>query len=198
MAEANARHIASRTRAVADAARVENAQRAVDLRANVAAERDLSADGREAAADLRDEAAMQRESEADRRDDHANERDRIADRRDATSDARDIVAGAREKTAGERHLVSDRLVSPSPEQVLAGPGDAAAAHARLSPREHEVLVLIAEGRSNPAIARLLFVETKTIEAHVGSIFSKLDLASAPDDHRRVLAVLAHVSSARTT
>ena len=58
-------------------------------------------------------------------------------------------------------------------------------------------MLIAEGWSNLAIARRLFVETKTVEAHIGSIFSKLDLPAAPDDHRRVLATLAHLASART-
>ena len=60
---------------------------------------------------------------------------------------------------------------------------------RLTPRERQVLALMAQGRSNPAIARLLTVTEKTIEKHVANIFAKLDLAPAEEDHRRVLAVL---------
>jgi DNA-binding NarL/FixJ family response regulator len=62
--------------------------------------------------------------------------------------------------------------------------------ADLSPREREVLALMAEGRSNQAICRALFVSPKTVETHVNSIFTKLRLAPAADDHRRVLAVVA--------
>lgn len=62
----------------------------------------------------------------------------------------------------------------------------------LTEREREVLGLMAEGRSNGAIADRLFVTGKTVEAHIASIFSKLGLLPAPDDHRRVLAVLAYL------
>jgi DNA-binding NarL/FixJ family response regulator len=60
----------------------------------------------------------------------------------------------------------------------------------LSPREREVLSLMAEGLSNRGVCDRLFVSPKTVETHVNSIFTKLRLAPAPDDHRRVLAVLA--------
>jgi DNA-binding NarL/FixJ family response regulator len=63
---------------------------------------------------------------------------------------------------------------------------------RLSDREREVLALMAEGRSNAAIARQLRVTDAAIGKHITSIFTKLDLGSAGDDNRRVLAVLAYL------
>jgi DNA-binding NarL/FixJ family response regulator len=65
----------------------------------------------------------------------------------------------------------------------------------LTDREREVLALIAEGRSNQAVSRLLFVSPKTVEAHIRQILLKLGLRESPDDHRRVLAVLAYLRSA---
>jgi DNA-binding NarL/FixJ family response regulator len=62
----------------------------------------------------------------------------------------------------------------------------------LTPRELEVLALIAEGRSNRAIAQRLFVAPKTLERHISQIFLKLDLRDATDEHRRVAAVLAYL------
>ena len=64
----------------------------------------------------------------------------------------------------------------------------------VTPREREVLGLMAEGRSNAAIAEALVVTERAVEKHVTSIFSKLDLAPTVEDHRRVLAVLAYLRS----
>jgi DNA-binding NarL/FixJ family response regulator len=64
--------------------------------------------------------------------------------------------------------------------------------ARLTPREREVLALMAEGRSNAAIGRLLVVSEAAVGKHIGSILTKLDLPPDSDDHRRVLAVLAYL------
>jgi DNA-binding NarL/FixJ family response regulator len=61
--------------------------------------------------------------------------------------------------------------------------------AALSPREQEVLALMAEGRTNAAIANAMVVTPGAVEKHVSNIFSKLDLPATDDDHRRVLAVL---------
>ncbi len=65
----------------------------------------------------------------------------------------------------------------------------------LTPREREVLGLMAEGRSNAAIAEAMVVTERAVEKHVTSIFSKLDLTPTMEDHRRVLAVLAYLRAA---
>jgi DNA-binding NarL/FixJ family response regulator len=64
----------------------------------------------------------------------------------------------------------------------------------LTGRERDVLALMAEGRSNRAVARALVLSEKTVETHIASIFGRLDLLPEPDDHRRVLAVLAWLDS----
>ncbi|MFJ9896761.1 LuxR C-terminal-related transcriptional regulator [Streptomyces sp. NPDC091280] len=63
---------------------------------------------------------------------------------------------------------------------------------RLTPREHEVLSLMAEGRTNAAIAGRMFVSEKTVSKHSNNIFTKLGLEPSEDDHRRILAVLAYL------
>jgi DNA-binding NarL/FixJ family response regulator len=64
---------------------------------------------------------------------------------------------------------------------------------RLTPREHEVLSLMAEGRSNAGIAAKLVITERAVEKHVTNIFTKLDLPPSDADHRRVLAVLRYLT-----
>jgi DNA-binding NarL/FixJ family response regulator len=80
-----------------------------------------------------------------------------------------------------------------PQVVAALVGAGPSRFDALSERERAVLAVIAEGRSNSAVARILFLSEKTVESHVGAIFNKLDLSDGPGDHRRVLAVLAWLS-----
>jgi DNA-binding NarL/FixJ family response regulator len=62
----------------------------------------------------------------------------------------------------------------------------------LTPREHEILALMAEGRSNQGIARALWLSPKTVETHIRGAFAKLGIREAPEDNRRVLAVLTYL------
>ena len=77
------------------------------------------------------------------------------------------------------------------KQLLAPPQDDDAL-ADLTPREREVLGLMAEGRTNASIAKQLWLTERTVETHVSSILGKLGLAQSEEDHRRVLAVLAYL------
>ena len=95
---------------------------------------------------------------------------------------RRVAAGG---TALDREVVAELVGSRSPSGQDA-------ALASLTPREHEVLGLMAEGRTNAAIARTLVVTLGAVEKHISNIFSKLDLPATDDDHRRVLAVLAYL------
>jgi DNA-binding NarL/FixJ family response regulator len=64
----------------------------------------------------------------------------------------------------------------------------------LTPREREVLALMAEGRSNTAIGTTLVISSRAVEKHIANIFTKLDLPLSDTDHRRVLAVLRYLDS----
>ncbi len=66
----------------------------------------------------------------------------------------------------------------------------------LTPREREILALIAEGRSNQGICRTLWLSPKTVETHIRGAFAKLGIREAPEDNRRVLAVLAYLRRQR--
>jgi DNA-binding NarL/FixJ family response regulator len=89
-------------------------------------------------------------------------------------------------TALDREVVAELMRARSASGADGG------ALASLTPREREVLELMAEGRSNAAVARALVVSGGAVEKHVRNIFAKLDLPAGEDDHRRVLAVLAYL------
>jgi DNA-binding NarL/FixJ family response regulator len=127
-----------------------------------------------------------------------------------TGYARRLLAGP---VDGVGYLLKDRIISTEefvealrrvagggtaldPEvvrQLLAGPA-VDAGLARLSAREREILGLLAEGRSNTAIAERLFLVERSVEKHVTAIFTKLDLPHDRADHRRVLAVLRYLDA----
>ncbi len=92
--------------------------------------------------------------------------------------------------------VSDGGSALDPEVVatLVAPRSRQEALAELTPRELEVLGLMAEGLSNAAIAKRLWLTARTVETHVRSILGKLDLSLSGDDHRRVRAVLAYLQA----
>jgi DNA-binding NarL/FixJ family response regulator len=104
-------------------------------------------------------------------------KDRVLDVDDFVDALRRVVRGG---TAIDPAVVGQDLGRTRPDDPIA----------TLTERERSVLELMAEGRSNAGIGHKLFLSPKTVETHVHAIFSKLDLAAAPDDYRRVLAVLA--------
>jgi DNA-binding NarL/FixJ family response regulator len=108
-------------------------------------------------------------------------KDRVADVSDFVAAVRDVASGG---TVLDPEVVSQLLSRRRRDRRLAV----------LTPREQEVLSLMAEGRSNHAIARTLYVTEGAVEKHVKNIFGKLGLAQTGDDHRRVLAVLTYLSS----
>jgi DNA-binding NarL/FixJ family response regulator len=106
--------------------------------------------------------------------------------KDRVLNAADFVDAVRRVGAGGTAL------DPEVVAQLLGRRDASPLDA-LTPREREVLELMAEGRSNAAIASALVLTVGAVEKHIASIFQKLRLAQSEDDHRRVLAVLAYLS-----
>jgi DNA-binding NarL/FixJ family response regulator len=104
--------------------------------------------------------------------------------KDRVADVSEVVEAVR-RVAGGGSVIDPEVVAQ-----LVGRQRARNPIQELSQREQQVLALMAEGRSNQAICQRLYLSPKTVEAHVRSIFTRLDLAATPDDHRRVLAVLA--------
>jgi DNA-binding CsgD family transcriptional regulator len=104
--------------------------------------------------------------------------------KDRVADPRDFVDAVRRVAGGGTAL------DPEAVAQLTGGRSADGPLADLTPREREVLGLMAEGRSNAAIARELVVTAGAVEKHISSIFGKLRLPPSDADHRRVLAVLA--------
>ncbi len=106
--------------------------------------------------------------------------------KDRVSDVKEFAAAVRRVAEGGSALdptVVSQLVGRRSDPV-----------SQLTPREREVLELMAEGRSNSGIAERLVITERAVEKHVTSIFGKLRLPAASDNHRRVLAVLAFLRS----
>ncbi|MGX6608457.1 response regulator [Micromonosporaceae bacterium Da 78-11] len=91
-----------------------------------------------------------------------------------------------------RVAAGETVLDPDVVRQLVGANRQRETLDRLTPREQQVLTLMAEGRSNTAIAYLLAVSDGTVEKHVSAIFGKFGLAAADTDHRRVLAVLRYL------
>src|SRR6266545_2981736 len=109
-------------------------------------------------------------------------KDRVSDIAEFTDAVRRIARGG--------SVIDPEVVA----QLLRRRGEDSAL-ADLTGREREILALMAQGRSNRAIGERLFLSPKTVETHVGAIFTKLGLLPAADDHRRVLAVITYLRSA---
>jgi DNA-binding NarL/FixJ family response regulator len=109
-------------------------------------------------------------------------KDRVADVREFVDAVERLAAGG---TALDPEVVS---------QLLGASRRAAAVDASLTPRESEVLSLMAEGRSNAGIAERLVITEGAVEKHVANIFAKLDLPISESDNRRVLAVMRYLQS----
>jgi DNA-binding NarL/FixJ family response regulator len=106
-------------------------------------------------------------------------KDRVTDPADFAGSLRRVAGGG---TALDPQIVSGLLANPAENGPLAS----------LSPREREVLELVAEGRSNRAIGERLAITQSAVQKHVSTIFNKLGLPAGEDDDRRILAVLAYL------
>ena len=109
--------------------------------------------------------------------------------KERVSDVAELAASVQRVGTGGSVLDPD-VVAELVGRQRAGPAPVE----RLSDREREVLALMAEGRSNKAIAEQLFLSEYTVEKHVSNIFAALDLPPSPDDHRRVLAVVTYLDA----
>ncbi|MFI0718511.1 response regulator [Streptomyces sp. NPDC021224] len=106
--------------------------------------------------------------------------------KDRVGNVPDFVDAVRQVARGA--TVLDPKVVSAMVSRLGGSGPMS----RLTPREREVLSLMAQGRSNAGVAAALVVTENAVSKHINSIFAKLDLPTAPDDNRRVLAVLEYL------
>jgi DNA-binding NarL/FixJ family response regulator len=110
-------------------------------------------------------------------------KERVTDPADFAGSLRRVAGGG---TALDPQVVSGLLADPANDGPLRS----------LSPREREVLELVAEGRSNKAIGERLAISQAAVQKHVSSIFTKLSLPAGEDDDRRILAVLAYIRPGR--
>ncbi|MDH2425520.1 response regulator transcription factor [Sphaerisporangium sp. TRM90804] len=110
-------------------------------------------------------------------------KDRVLNSGQFVDAVRRVAAGG---TAMDPDVIAKLLASNARSEPLG----------RLTPREREVLELMAEGRSNAAIAQRLYLSESAVAKHTAGIFAKLDLAVSDDDNRRVLAVLAYLNGTR--
>lgn len=108
--------------------------------------------------------------------------------KDRVADIGEFDAAVRRVAAGGTAL------DPEVVRQLMGTRRSGDALARLTPREREVLALMAEGHSNSALAEHLSVSERAVEKHIGGIFTKLDLPPSSAHHRRVLAVVTYLNS----
>ena len=112
--------------------------------------------------------------------------------KDRVFDVDDFLDAIRRVAAGGTAL------DPEVVSRLIGPGRHNDRLRALTPREREVLALMAEGRTNTGIARKLWLTDRTIETHIGSILAKLGVNDSDEDHRRVLAVLTYLGQRLTS
>jgi DNA-binding NarL/FixJ family response regulator len=108
--------------------------------------------------------------------------------KERVSEPGQLVGAIREVAAGGS-VVDPKVV----ESLLASRTRRQSALDQLTPREHEVLAEIAQGKSNAAVAKSLFLSVRAVEKHINSLFSKLGLSEEEDVHRRVKAVLLYLS-----
>jgi DNA-binding NarL/FixJ family response regulator len=106
-------------------------------------------------------------------------KDRVLDLEEFLDALRRVAAGG---SALDPQVVASLIATNDPRRPLAS----------LTDRERDVLSLVAEGRSNAAVARRLWLTDRTVETHIRHIFAKLGLFDSDDDHRRVLAVLSYL------